>query len=172
MSKFYMACGISGSGKSTFGNTLKSEIKDLFIVCPDDIRKELTGNISDQSKNEEVWQETYRLIREHLRNGENVYLSATNLNRSGIKFLLKIAKRAKAPVEVVAFEASRDWNLCYSRVKADIDNNVDRSNTLCDIEVDEEKVPLIKHMSEKYIELMDSDFFEKKNVKVLRIPAK
>ena len=40
--------GISGSGKSRLYNL---NYQDYVKICPDDIRKELTGSISDQSKN-------------------------------------------------------------------------------------------------------------------------
>lgn len=38
--------GPSGSGKSTWAKTQE----DFKIICPDKIRKQLTGDISDQSK--------------------------------------------------------------------------------------------------------------------------
>lgn len=169
MSKFICAIGISGCGKTTFGNSLKKENSNLEIVCPDDIRKELTGDISDQSQNEKVWNICYSRIIHNLQDGKDVYLSATNLSKSGLKHLFKLAEKASAEIEIEAFEDSRDWELCYSRVKKDIDSGVDRSNSLVNITVDDTEVPLIKQMSDRYITLMDSRFLENQNIKVTRV---
>lgn len=169
MSKFICAIGISGCGKTTFGNTLKKENSNLEIVCPDDIRKELTGDISDQSQNEKVWNICYSRIIHNLQDGKDVYLSATNLSKGGLKHLFKLAEKASAEIEIEAFEDSRDWELCYSRVKKDIDSGVDRSNSLVNITVDDTEVPLIKQMSDRYITLMDSKFLESQNIKVTRV---
>ena len=51
--------GISGSGKSRL---YKKEYSDYKLVSPDEIRKFLTGNISDQSKNNEVFERVDNLI--------------------------------------------------------------------------------------------------------------
>jgi len=169
MSRFICAIGISGCGKTTFGNILKKENPNLVVVCPDDIRKELTGDVSDQSQNEKVWNICYSKIIHSLQNGKDVYLSATNLSKGGLKHLFKIANEANAEIEVVAFEDSRDWKLCYSRVKKDIDSGVDRSNSLVNITVDDTEVPLIKQMSDRYIALIDSGFLESQNIKVTKV---
>ena len=169
MSKFICAIGISGCGKTTSGNILKKENYNLEIVCPDDIRKELTGDISDQSQNEKVWNICYSRIIHNLQDGKDVYLSATNLSKGGLKHLFKLAEKAHAEIEAVAFEDSRDWELCYNRVKKDIDSGVDRSNSLVNITVDDVEVPLIKQMSDRYITLMDSGFLESQNIKVTKV---
>ena len=169
MSKFICAIGISGCGKTTFGNSLKKENSNLEIICPDDIRKELTGDISDQSQNEKVWNICYSRIIHNLQDGKDVYLSATNLSKGGLKHLFKLAEKASAEIEIEAFEDSRDWELCYSRVKKDIDSGVDRSNSLVNITVDDVEVPLIKQMSDRYITLMDSEFLESQNIKVTKV---
>ena len=46
MSKLFVPIGISGSGKSYLGDKL-SKVIDLIIICPDDERKLLTGDISN-----------------------------------------------------------------------------------------------------------------------------
>lgn len=169
MAKLILAVGCSGCGKTTFGNVLKKNDSDLEIVCPDDIRKEITGDISDQSQNEKVWNICYARIAKNLDDNKTVYLSATNLSRGGIKSLIKLANKYNAVVEADAFEDSRDWSLCYNRVKNDIDKGIDRSNSLVNITVNDTEMPLIKRMSEQYINLMDSDFFVKNNIKVTKV---
>ena len=71
-----MSVGVPGSGKSTVLSEL-SEKTGIARVSPDQIRKELTGSETDQTKNKEVWDETYRIVGEHLKNGESVIIDAT-----------------------------------------------------------------------------------------------
>ena len=148
MTKLAISVGVSGSGKTTFGNKLEN----TTIICPDDIRKELTGDISDQSKNVEVWRIAYDRLRKSLENGEDVYFSATTLTSKNLKALLDVVEYLKPEITIYAFEDSRDWKLCEKRVKEDLKNGVERSNT--DIKIGNK--PLIQSMSEKYINMVDN----------------
>jgi predicted kinase len=148
MAKLVVSVGISGAGKTTFGNKLEN----TTIICPDDIRKELTGDISDQSRNVEVWRIAYDRLRKSLENGEDVYFSATTLTSKSLKTLLDTVEYLKPEIIIYAFEDSRDWKLCEKRVKEDLKNGVERSNT--DIKIGNK--PLIQSMSEKYINMVDN----------------
>ena len=148
MTKLIVSIGISGSGKTTFGNKLEN----ITVICPDDIRKELTGDISDQSRNVEVWRIAYDRLRKSLESGEDVYFSATTLTSKNLKALLDVVEYLKPEITIYAFEDSRDWKLCEKRVKEDLKNGVERSNT--DIKIDNK--PLIQSMSEKYINMVDN----------------
>ena len=55
MSKFICAIGISGCGKTTFGNFLKEENPNLVIICPDDIRE---GKKKAKNKIKAFWKKT------------------------------------------------------------------------------------------------------------------
>ena len=70
--------GISGSGKSRLYNL---NYQDYVKICPDDIRKELTGSISDQSKNKEVFELAQQRIDDCIANDKNVFYDATNINQ-------------------------------------------------------------------------------------------
>lgn len=72
-----MSVGVPGSGKSTVLSEL-SQSMDIECLNPDQIRKEMTGSESDQSKNKEVWNETYRRASELLSKGESVIIDATH----------------------------------------------------------------------------------------------
>lgn len=76
MARIIMGVGIPGSGKTT---ALKpfAEKNTYIYISPDDIRAELTGDASDQSKNKEVWQEAHRRVAESLGRGETVVFDAT-----------------------------------------------------------------------------------------------
>jgi len=113
--------GISGSGKSTW---IKSLPKDKYIVVsPDEIRKEITGSISDQSKNKEVFQEVDNKIKEALSQGKQIILDATNLNTKLRREFLQ--KFPNAKVSYKLFEANAQ--LSKERIKRDLENNIDRS---------------------------------------------
>ena len=74
-----MGIGIPGSGKSTVLRQL-AEKYDYTYISSDEIRKELTGNETDQSRNKQVWEETYKRITQSLQQGKNVVLDRTFVN--------------------------------------------------------------------------------------------
>ena len=117
----YIAVGPSGSGKSTY---LNKNFKKEVIVCPDEIRKELTKNISDQSKNKEVWEiAKERLLSTVSKFGEGV-LDATNVDRyRRIQFMSAFNGTKK-----IALVFPVDLEESIRRVKVDIESGVDRSN--------------------------------------------
>lgn len=119
-----LTIGISGSGKSTWANL--ADIPDKEIVCPDLIRKELTGNVSDQSANQEVFRIVDKRIRHALENGKTVILDATNVNT---KFRRKDLEKWKSKGYAVAYKVfPSETDTCYSRVSEDIKKGVDRSD--------------------------------------------
>lgn len=126
MATLFIPVGISGSGKSR----LKRSLKTLKTsVCPDDIRKELTGSISDQSRNNEVFRIAFGRTAAALRKGENVYFDATNLRKDTINTLLSIADQTHSEVQILILMDSEDIELCRWRVQQDILSGVDRSDT-------------------------------------------
>ena len=78
MAKLILPIGISGSGKSYIYN---KDYKDCVQVSPDLIREELTGDISNQSKNKEVFKLAFERVDEYLNKGQNVFFDATNVNK-------------------------------------------------------------------------------------------
>jgi len=71
---------LHGLKKITDSNTI--------VISPDNIRKELTGNISDQSKNAEIWAMTYERVASALNDNKNVILDATNVKSTDRKRLM------------------------------------------------------------------------------------
>ena len=77
--KLYIMVGISSSGKSTIAKQI-AEKENCIIVSSDAIRAEICpGGVTDQSKNEEVFQIFHRRIKENLLKGNNVIADATNI---------------------------------------------------------------------------------------------
>ena len=74
--KLYVLVGLSGSGKSTLAAQRDA---NTVIVSSDAIREELTGEIEDQSRNNEVFEIFHQRIRKNLEEGKNAIADATNL---------------------------------------------------------------------------------------------
>jgi predicted kinase/mRNA-degrading endonuclease toxin of MazEF toxin-antitoxin module len=79
--------GIPGSGKTTILKEIGST-KKYEYVCPDEIRKEMTGDEADQTKNTEVWRETFKRIEENILENKSLILDATNIDNLNRKKLL------------------------------------------------------------------------------------
>lgn len=71
-------CGPPACGKTTIALNLKEEIPNSIIISPDNIREELTGDMTNQSFNVEVFNTVYARIKDALKNGYNVIYDATN----------------------------------------------------------------------------------------------
>jgi predicted kinase len=74
---FTMLIGIPGCGKSTY-ISLQPKSKFGSIICPDSIRRSLTGDISDQSQNQLVWQIAQYTTKWALINLLSVTVDAVN----------------------------------------------------------------------------------------------
>lgn len=116
-----VAIGISGSGKSTY---LRKHFYEELIVCPDEIRRELTGDISDQSRNDEVWRLTKeRLLAVVEKHGKAV-LDATNVDKyRRVRFMSAFNGCRK-----IAIVFPVDLEEAISRVQKDIQGAIDRSD--------------------------------------------
>ena len=119
--KLIVTVGISGSGKSTWARMMKDKNPTWRIVCPDLIRKELTGSISDQSRNADVWKEVYATLDYLNKTNASVILDSTCTSLSTVKSLLK----KYHPIFFKLFDCDPDT--ASSRVNVDIINNIDRS---------------------------------------------
>ena len=114
--------GISGSGKTRLYNMRYS---DLTLVSPDLIRKELTGNISDQKKNKEVFEEVDRRVADLVKKGESFFYDATNVN---LEFRKKFVEQFRGTdVKIVYVVLPADVAISYNRIKKDLKSKVERA---------------------------------------------
>jgi predicted kinase len=125
---FYMAVGISGSGKSTYLNKI---FTPDIIVEPDAIRREMTGSVSDQSQDAFVWREAAKRINEKLQ--EEPYtaiLDATNTVSRYRKDFLKQLPEGTHTIALVFMPQGTDEEIVdklYKRIQRDLKNKKDRS---------------------------------------------
>ena len=114
--------GISGSGKTRL---YKMRYSDYALVSPDLIRKELTGSISDQTRNKDVFKEVDRRVENLVARGESFFYDATNVNT---EFRKAFTDRFRGTdVKIVYVILPADMNTSYMRIKQDLKNKVDRS---------------------------------------------
>lgn len=118
-----LTIAIPGAGKSTWIKSFNKNNK-YIVVNPDKIRKELTGNISDVSRDSEVWAIAKKRVVDALENGQDVILDATNVHtgrrNNFIEDLPEVQIKAKF-IDIDPEEAKR-------RIHKDIENGIDRSN--------------------------------------------
>lgn len=96
--KLTILVGIPGSGKSTLAAKMNAT-----VVSSDKIRVELTGDIKDQSRNDEVFKIFAQRIKDALGRGEHVVVDSTAVQQRAQELLQDIARRAKIRPTVVIF---------------------------------------------------------------------
>lgn len=118
--------GAPGSGKTSWVKSLleQDKTKGIVVVCPDDIRYKLTGDMSDQTKNGQVWAEAKRQTVEALKSGKDVILDATNVSSSNRKNFLK----GLPPHDLYAKRFEADPEESIKRIKKDIEDKKLRSD--------------------------------------------
>ena len=90
--------GPSYSGKSTVCEFFKRHYKEqelpMYVICPDDIRKELLGDAGDQSNGKMIFETAYERVDKALKSPLNtVFFDATSLTPARRKPLIEIAKK-------------------------------------------------------------------------------
>jgi predicted kinase len=153
-------CGISGSGKSRLAQQFTEE--GYPCICPDTIRRELTGDISDQSQNHRVFEIAYKRLSEHLafEVESNIVFDATNLSERSLKSLRKAIPRDVELIVYIMMDSS-NAELCKRRVMLDIDKGVDRAKVPCNV-INQQHMrwhELMQHLPEEgftYVEYLSS----------------
>lgn len=114
-----------GSGKSTWIKK-NSKALEAEVVCPDLIRKEITGDISDVSKDGRVWELARERTKAILSKGNNVILDATNCKTKYRNAFIKDVLIDGVEVRFVLFKRVNP-TLCKMRIANDMLAGVDRS---------------------------------------------
>ena len=100
MAILYIPMGLPGCGKSTFASKIMSH---AVRVSSDDIREQLTGDATNQSRNDEVFKQYYHRITLMLSSGRSVYADATNLRDFARRDLRNIAQNRKIETHLFVF---------------------------------------------------------------------
>ena len=136
-SNVFVTIGIPFSGKSRWTNEFMSEYPNTIVICPDEIRKELTGDISDQSKNHTVFELAYDMLSCAVIAGEdNIIFDGTNITgRTRKKIFEVVESTGMEDVNVHYIVFSCDLSVALERKKNDAKRIADgsRSNVPDDI---------------------------------------
>jgi predicted kinase len=125
--KFIIPVGISGSGKSRWIMSLENQ--GFEVISPDEIRRELTGSISDQSRNRDVFPLAFERSIEALNTGKSVIFDATNIkSKDRKKMLIHLKENVTRDFDAFAKVFVVDPEISKERVVRDIESGVDRSN--------------------------------------------
>lgn len=113
----FVMIGISGSGKSTIAQRLLQSINSdnsrTVLISSDNIREELCGDASDQSKNSQVFELAYSRINDSLSCGNNVIWDATNLAPEDRKEVIRIGRNHNA--QLVAIQVITPISIAIDR---------------------------------------------------------
>lgn len=100
VSRVWILSGPSGSGKSTWAN---EQLPGVDVVSLDALRRELTGNVTNQRLNGRVRQLAQARFRAALRAKRDVVWDATNLTRSVRRAIISLARDYRAHTTLVLF---------------------------------------------------------------------
>jgi len=102
----YIAVGLPGSGKSTYAkNFIKG--KDIEYLSSDELRAVFGKSEEDQTVTSLVFGHIKRKVDEYLKNGKNVLVDATSVNRRERADYINSAKKYGAKVVALVFKMDR-----------------------------------------------------------------
>ena len=129
---FIMLIGLPGSGKSTLiGKEFSGD--GYKVISTDEIRKELSGDVSDQGLNIKVWELALQRSQNLLDLGYVVVLDACNVHTLYRRnFMRDIFSRDDIVSCGILFDMV-DIGVLYSRIRGDLDRGIDRSDVPYDV---------------------------------------
>lgn len=97
MPNFFMLVGLPGSGKSTLAAKLGE--CNCEVLSSDAIREELTGDITNQEHNDEVFETIFQRSVTFLNDGNDVVVDACNINgKERMAFLRRLRQKLRPDI--------------------------------------------------------------------------
>jgi predicted kinase len=121
--------GIPGSGKTRWATEFCQK-SGFARISPDDLRREITGDVSDQTQNGEVWKRAFHALKENIANGISTVFDATNVSERTRKSLETIAGDQAIVIYKIFNCGVFEGN---ARIQNDIRNKVDRADVPMDV---------------------------------------
>lgn len=125
--KLTLMCGYPGSGKSTYLEELYTRntagLRPAVILCPDDFRLALTGQVFYSPAEDSVWSHVKITARVLSKGGHHVIIDATHLTKGSRVSWLRLAKEIGVPIDCywmnVSPETARERNTSREAVVPD-----------------------------------------------------
>jgi len=102
----YITVGLPGSGKSTYAKNFIKD-KDVEYLSSDELRAKFGSGETDQTCTNQVFAHIKRTVDEFLKDGKNVLVDATSVNRKERSDYIKTAKKYDAKVVDIVFKMDR-----------------------------------------------------------------
>jgi len=102
----YITVGLPGSGKSTYAKNFIKD-KDVEYLSSDELRAKFGSGETDQTCTNQVFAHIKRTVDEFLKDGKNVLVDATSVNRKERSDYIKTAKKYGAKVVAIVFKMDR-----------------------------------------------------------------
>jgi len=106
MNTLYITVGLPGSGKSTYAKNFIKD-KDIEYLSSDSLRAVYGKDETDQSVTSIVFGHIKRKVDESLKDGKNVLVDATSVNRKERSDYINTAKKYGAKVVAIVFKMDR-----------------------------------------------------------------
>ena len=102
----YITVGLPGSGKSTYAKNFIKD-KEIEYLSSDSLRAVYGKSEEDQSVTSFVFGHIKKKVDEFLKDGKNVLVDATSVNRKERSDYIKTAKKYGAKVVAIVFKMDR-----------------------------------------------------------------
>lgn len=107
-----MMIGLVGSGKSTVAREMSEDVENVKYISSDELRTEMFGDVNNQDKNAEVFEEMRKRTLKYLSDGFDVVYDATNLSMKRRKHLLSYIKK---DIKKIALYMSTPYDICVKQ---------------------------------------------------------
>lgn len=109
---FVMMCGLVGSGKTVKAQELAKQY-DATVFSSDSLREELFGDVNEQSRNQELFTELHKRIKDCLREGKSAIMDSTNISYK--KRMSFLAELKNIPCKKICVLMATPYEECLRR---------------------------------------------------------